>query len=133
MQSFYLRICICATENWSFLETYFFNLWAPFSDLNFSHFSTMNQNCAQELILALFWHHFHLVYWMRRDLNPQPFDCELSLLTTRPDCHPLFFRNTYSNIQSFIVLLYARLMLRITCNVLTRERILCYVLDKEFS
>jgi len=48
-------------------------------------FSAMNQTWVQELILAWFWPHFHLVYWMRRDLNPQPFNCESSLLTTIPD------------------------------------------------
>jgi hypothetical protein len=27
--------------------------------------------------------------WIRRDSNPQPLDCESSLLTTRPDLRPL--------------------------------------------
>ncbi len=36
------------------------------------------------------WHgfdnnHFHLVFWIRQDLKPQPLDRELSLPTTRPD------------------------------------------------
>jgi hypothetical protein len=26
--------------------------------------------------------------WIRRDLNPQPLDCEFSSLTTRPDLRP---------------------------------------------
>jgi len=52
----------------------------------FAYFSTINHNWQQKSILAWLWPHFHLVYWMRRDLNPQPFDCELTLLTTRPDC-----------------------------------------------
>ncbi len=39
------------------------------------------------------WHgfdinHFHLVFWIRRDSNPQSLDHESSLLTTRPDLHP---------------------------------------------
>jgi hypothetical protein len=38
---------------------------------------------VQELISAWLLPHFHLVYWLRRDLNPQPLDRELSLLTTR--------------------------------------------------
>jgi len=54
----------------------------------FSYFSTMNQNWAQESILAWLWPHFHLVYWLRWDSNPQPFDCELSLLSARPDWRP---------------------------------------------
>jgi len=52
--------------------------------LDFSEFSTMNQNLVQELILAWLWLQFHLVYWMRRDSNPQSFNRESSSLTTRP-------------------------------------------------
>jgi len=51
-------------------------------------FFTINPNCVKELILECLWPHFHLVYCMRQDLNPQPSNCELSLLTTRPDCRP---------------------------------------------
>ncbi len=29
---------------------------------------------------------------MRRDLNPQPLDCESSPLTTRPDLRPIFIQ-----------------------------------------
>jgi hypothetical protein len=32
--------------------------------------------------------HFHLIYWKRRDSNPQPLDHVSSLLTTRPDLRP---------------------------------------------
>ncbi len=50
----------------------------------------MNQNWVQELILAWLLTHFHLVFWIRRDSNPQPSDREPSSLTTGPDLHPLF-------------------------------------------
>ncbi len=50
----------------------------------------MNQNWVQESILALLWPHFNLVFWMRRVSNQQPLDCELSTLTTRLYCHPIF-------------------------------------------
>ncbi len=33
--------------------------------------------------------HFHLVYWIWRDLDPQPLDHESSLLTTRPEQCPI--------------------------------------------
>ncbi len=49
---------------------------AAFAYLYFSHFSTMNQNWVQ----AWLWPHFRLVYWIRQDSNPQPFDRELSWL-----------------------------------------------------
>ncbi len=57
----------------------------PFGCLNFFWiFSTMNQNRVQESILAWLQPHFHLACWVRWDLNPQSFDCESSLRTTRP-------------------------------------------------
>ncbi len=31
---------------------------------------------------------FPFSIWIRRDLNPQPLDCESSSLTTRPDLRP---------------------------------------------
>ena len=31
------------------------------------------------------WHQFHLIFWKRRDLNPQSFDPDSSLLPTRSD------------------------------------------------
>jgi hypothetical protein len=49
----------------------------------FLYFSIMKQNWVQELILAWLWPHFHLVFWMRRDSNPQPSNSEWSLITTR--------------------------------------------------
>jgi hypothetical protein len=33
--------------------------------------------------------HFHLVFWIRQDLNSQPLDCESSWLTTRLDLRPV--------------------------------------------
>jgi len=40
-------------------------------------------------ILAWLWLHFHLLFQLyRRDLNPEPFDCESSLLPTRSERHP---------------------------------------------
>jgi len=41
---------------------------------------------------------FLLVYWMRLDLNTQPFDRESSLLTTRPDWRP---KNNYLSYDTF--------------------------------
>jgi len=76
----------------------FFNIFfwcAPFGCL---YFSTMNQNWVQEWILAWFWTHFNLVYWMRQDSNPQPFDRESSLLTTKPDWRPSRLNFTYTRI-----------------------------------
>jgi len=64
------------------LEMVFWFFWsAPFG---YPNFSTMNQIWVQESILAWPCPHFHLVYWMRWDSNPQPFNCESSLLTNRP-------------------------------------------------
>jgi hypothetical protein len=42
----------------------------------------IDQNWVQELILAWVKPHFHLVYWMKRDSNPQLLDHETSLLTS---------------------------------------------------
>jgi len=76
--------CICTSNAvWKFK---FFLLLCPCGYLYFYYFSIMNQNWVQELILAWLWPHFHLVFWMKQDLTPQPFDCEPSSLTTRPDC-----------------------------------------------
>ena len=38
---------------------------------------------------------FHLVFWIRRDLNPQPLGRESSLLTTRPDLRPKFIEDYF--------------------------------------
>ncbi len=41
--------------------------------------------------MALNIDHFHLVFRIRQDSNPQPIDRESSLLTTRPDLQPSIF------------------------------------------
>ncbi len=38
--------------------------------------------------MALNVDHFHLVFWIRQDLNPQPLNRESGLLTTRLDLRP---------------------------------------------
>ena len=66
-------------NNWWFWKIYFFNVFF----------------CCAPLAAFIFlssWtrlHHFHLVFWMRRDSNQQPFDCESSSLPTKPGLHPL--------------------------------------------
>jgi hypothetical protein len=42
------------------------------------HFCEFDQNWVLELILAWLSPHFHLVYWLRRDSNPQPLDHEFA-------------------------------------------------------
>jgi hypothetical protein len=51
------------------------------------HRTAIMNHGVQKSILAGLWHHFHLVYWMRQDSNPQPIDHESNLPTSRPDCH----------------------------------------------
>ncbi len=57
--------------------------------LYFPYFQ-MKQNWVQESILAQLWPHFHLLSRLRWESNPQPFDGELSLLTTRLVWRTLF-------------------------------------------
>ncbi len=73
---------------------YFFCWCAPFDYLYFLSFQ-MNQNWVQKSFLAWLWHHFHLVYWIRWDSNPQPKDRESNLLTTRPNWRPKKITNFY--------------------------------------
>ncbi len=66
---------------------------APFGYLYFSYFSIMSLNWVQESILAWIWPHFHLLYskyiLYETRFKPTTFDHESSLITTRPDWHPL--------------------------------------------
>jgi len=75
---------------------YFLNLknvffWCdPFGYLYFFIFLQSTRiECIYLSILAWLWPHYHLVYWMRRDSNPQPIDRVSNSLTTRPDRCPI--------------------------------------------
>ncbi len=71
----------------NFLFNNFICWRAPFGYLYFPNFQ-MNQNWVHQSFLAWFWHYFHLVYWMRQDLNRQHINYQLNSLTTRPDWRP---------------------------------------------
>ncbi len=57
-------------------------VWLPVFFLVFFNELEMGAGIVSAMALT----QFHLVYWMRQDLNPQPFDHQSSLLTTRSDC-----------------------------------------------
>ncbi len=68
----------------------FFVGFAPFVYLYFSYFfhEWTRIGCKNWSWLGFDINHFHLLFWIRQDSNPQPLDCESSLLTTRPDSRP---------------------------------------------
>ncbi len=67
----------------------FFCWFAPFGYLYFSYFSINEPELGAEINPGMAFDPFQSSNWIRRDSNPQPLDCESSLLTTRPDLHPV--------------------------------------------
>ncbi len=61
-------------------------IWLPIFFLIFNRWTRIG--CRIDPGMALNIDHFHLVFWIRQDSNPQRLDCELSLLTTRLDLRP---------------------------------------------
>ncbi len=74
--------------NW-FLKS-FFCRFAPFGYLYFSYFSINEPKLGAGIDPGLAFNPFpsSILNKMRQDLNPQPLDCELSLITIRPDLRP---------------------------------------------
>ncbi len=69
-----------------YTPNYIFCRCSPFGP--FFWIFKLYHNWVQELILAWLLPPFHLVIWMRQDLNPQPLDGESSLLTNRWEFTP---------------------------------------------
>ncbi len=78
--------CQGDSKDQSFLHVFCrFCLWLLFSTNESELGAGMNPG------MALYVDHFHLVYWIRRDSNPQSWDHEWSSPTIRPDLCPNHF------------------------------------------
>ncbi len=70
----------------------FFCLFAPFGYLYFFSYFSMNEpELGAGIDPGMAFNPCPSSMWLRQDSNPQPLDCESSLLTTRPDLRPRLF------------------------------------------
>ncbi len=76
---------------------WFCPIWIPI----FSYFSMNKPELGAEINPGMAFNPFPSSIWIRQDSNPQPLDCESSLLTTRPDLRPKSFELSNSHSYSF--------------------------------
>jgi hypothetical protein len=65
----------------------YLTIWLPI----FSYFSMNEPELGAEIDPGMAFYSFPSNIWIRQDSNPQPLNCESSLLSTRPDFRPKLY------------------------------------------